>query len=159
MGSNTEENKENTQTKSVKEEEGETPAPMEITIIKEETEKKVQQTQNPPWALLVPVIAGENIKIRGDEFTVGRSNRCTLKVNDKHVSSVHFKITREQIGPGGSKVASIIDLSSNGTFLNSKKVIFNNIIFLNIFFFFPFNFLKKINGCCTFLKKIILNFF
>ena len=120
MGSNVEEenNKEATG-KAMEEEEGERTATIE-TVPKEIEKKEVEP--NPPWALLVPVTSGENIKIRGEEFTVGRSNRCTLKLDDKHVSSVHFKISREQIGPGGSKVASIIDLSSNGTFLNSKRM-------------------------------------
>lgn len=51
-----------------------------------------------------------------DEFTIGRSDACKLKLTDIRVSNVHCLIKLH----AGTYV--LLDNSSNGTFLNGKEV-------------------------------------
>jgi len=50
-----------------------------------------------------------------EEYTIGRSKRCSLRLSDLRVSGVHCRIRRE-----GSTV-TIVDKSTNGTFVNGKR--------------------------------------
>ena len=59
-------------------------------------------------------------------FTFGRAPNCTLQIDKQNfpqllnVSKVHFQIVKED------DMVYLIDLSKNGTFINSEKVGRNN---------------------------------
>lgn len=51
-----------------------------------------------------------------DETLVGRSGDCTICINDKRLSNKHCTIKK------GDSEITITDLSTNGTFIASKKI-------------------------------------
>ncbi len=66
------------------------------------------------------------IRLESDVFTVGRSNNNTYVItenfrNCKAVSKVHF-IIRKEAAPGGATRVTLQDKSTNGTFVNKKRV-------------------------------------
>ena len=74
-----------------------------------------------PWGMLVP--SDENlshVSLEEKEFTLGRSNRCSFRIAHAHISGLHFKITLQEVK--NLTIVSIVDLSSNGTFVNQVRV-------------------------------------
>jgi len=60
---------------------------------------------------------GQSFALRGERVVIGRSERCDLRVDDSSVSSEHARISRDE---GGWRVVNL--LSTNGTFVNEKKI-------------------------------------
>jgi len=74
-----------------------------------------------PWGMLLPKCDSiPHTSLIDPEFTLGRSNRCNLRLSHPHISGVHFKISLQQIK--NVKVVSIVDHSSNGTFVNQVRL-------------------------------------
>ena len=72
--------------------------------------------------MLVPNQEGApHIQLSDSEFTIGRSNKCSFRVNDSHISGTHLTITFQQMSRTLTLV-SLTDHSSNGTFLNRIRV-------------------------------------
>ncbi|CAF0805339.1 unnamed protein product [Rotaria sp. Silwood1] len=72
-----------------------------------------------------------SIDLIDNEYTLGRGKTCTIVLNSNEIqtskyflaySSKHFQIIRDET----TKYAYIIDLSSNGTYINGEKIGKNN---------------------------------
>ena len=86
-------------------------------------ETRDESDQALPWGSIHAVNPNlPNHEIVTDIVTIGRSASCSVTVMDKRVSSVHCKISR--LDDPQQYMASIIDLSTNGTYLNGEKVCF-----------------------------------
>ncbi|XP_046389739.1 ovarian-specific serine/threonine-protein kinase Lok-like [Ischnura elegans] len=82
------------------------------------------------WGRLFPLCAIKNtgvVDLEHDSYTFGRLSSCDVvfsrNMTNDHlqlVSKIHFKITRKQLA--SVFVVYLEDLSSNGTFVNSRKV-------------------------------------
>ena len=74
-----------------------------------------------PWGMLIPSDESiQHVSLIEKEFTLGRSNRCTLRISNPHISGVHFKISLQEVK--NVTLVSIVDHSSNGTFINQVRV-------------------------------------
>lgn len=91
----------------------------------EDVESKKQESEDPnkPWGMLIPNCdeSLQHQSLTEKEFTLGRSNRCTMRISNPHISGVHFKITLQEVK--NITLVSIVDHSSNGTFINQVRVI------------------------------------
>ena len=71
--------------------------------------------------MLVPNEEGAaQIPLSSNEFTIGRSARCSHRIKDNHISGTHLRITIK--AHQSLTIVTVVDLSSNGTFLNQVKV-------------------------------------
>lgn len=71
------------------------------------------------WASLIPLVDTQPLPtyaLTKDEILIGRNGDCDICINDKRLSSKHCIIKKQ-----GSS-AMITDLSTNGTFIASKKI-------------------------------------
>src|SRR4051812_35556067 len=71
------------------------------------------------WGTLVPLVNSQPLPtytLSKAEILIGRSPDCLICINDKRLSGKHCSISRE-----GNQI-QITDLSTNGTFIASKKV-------------------------------------
>ncbi|XP_075220286.1 serine/threonine-protein kinase Chk2-like isoform X1 [Lycorma delicatula] len=91
------------------------------------------------WGKLYPL--GYNLQPRdlaGKVYLVGRGPSCDIQLTSQHmepvilstVSKIQFKIEVEK-DESGSSIFSLLDLSSNGTFVNKKKVGKNKKVYLS----------------------------
>ncbi|KAH7830954.1 putative protein kinase 1 [Monocercomonoides exilis] len=62
-----------------------------------------------------------NVNIEKSEIIIGRHRRCDIVVDDPRISSKHCKI---YLAPGGihGETAFLLDTSTNGTYLNKKRM-------------------------------------
>lgn len=71
------------------------------------------------WGSLVPLVDTQPLPtyvLSKDETVIGRSGDCAICINDKRLSSKHCSIKKE------GETVKITDLSTNGTFIGSKKI-------------------------------------
>ncbi len=77
----------------------------------------IDQLQKLIWAKLIPLSKGlATYELSYDKTLVGRSAECFIRINDKRLSGKHCIIYRRE-----SK-AFVLDLSTNGTFVNNNKI-------------------------------------
>ncbi len=62
-------------------------------------------------------VKGRNFPLKGGRCVIGRANSCDIPLTDSSVSSEHARLTA---GDEGWRVANL--LSTNGTFLNGKRI-------------------------------------
>ncbi len=68
--------------------------------------------------VIVNLPTGKKIfSFENEEISIGRSKLCDIRVNDGHLSRIHFKIKRL-----GSKLLLVDQKSTNGTLINEKRV-------------------------------------
>lgn len=75
------------------------------------------------WGSLIPLANTQALPtytLAKEETQIGRNPDCGICINDKRLSGKHCLIKKE-----GDKI-TITDLSTNGTFLGSKKIGKNN---------------------------------
>jgi hypothetical protein len=74
------------------------------------------------WGYLIPLLPrGKLVAINKKLFTVGRSVKSSHVVSNKDnetISKFHFDMVKGE----GSQMAYVVDRSSNGTFVNERKV-------------------------------------
>lgn len=71
-------------------------------------------------------------------YKIGRGPDCDIQITGKHVdtavlpviSKIQFRVELE-IDNSGARIFSIVDTSSNGTFVNKKKIGKNNKVYLS----------------------------
>ncbi|KAI9173168.1 hypothetical protein H9P43_007299 [Blastocladiella emersonii ATCC 22665] len=88
--------------------------------------------QNGPavWAFLIRHSDNERFNLTKDEYTVGRAVGCDIPILSFECSKLHLKITRlveepSQANPAaepGETRAMITDLSTNGTFVDGRRL-------------------------------------
>ena len=72
----------------------------------------------PDWTLVVSDERGERrVPLTGESFTIGRSARCDLVLQDPNVSMRHASIERR-----GTTLTVVDDGSTNGTFLDGDRI-------------------------------------
>ena len=92
-------------------------------------DNKIKEEKKKAWGQLVAINAKvPNFELIEDEISIGRGTKCSLKIGDVHISSLHCKIYRE------NNLVWIEDFSSNGTFLNGRKVPFPPPLIIIIFY-------------------------
>ena len=62
-------------------------------------------------------VSGKSFALSGNTIVVGRSPDCTIRLDESSVSSEHARLVRDD---GGWRVINL--LSTNGTFVNDKKI-------------------------------------
>lgn len=62
-------------------------------------------------------VRGQSFTLKSTRVTVGRIESCDLRLNDTSVSSEHARLVRDS---AGWRVVNL--LSTNGTFINDRKV-------------------------------------
>jgi predicted component of type VI protein secretion system len=71
------------------------------------------------WGTLTPLVNTQPLptySLTQSEVLIGRNPECVICINDKRLSGKHCTLSRQ-----GDKY-TLTDLSTNGTFLNDKKV-------------------------------------
>jgi len=83
----------------------------------------IVKDEEKPWGLLCSKNdqSSENKKLAGDSLTIGRSTSCNIVLADKRLSQKHCRIFQEKDKEGNTTIM-VQDLSSNGTYLNEKKI-------------------------------------
>jgi hypothetical protein len=111
--------KNNQQLKKKKEENRE-----EFKIVNEKKEGKIEKIEEKEdWGVLESLGVGEDLRLRGEEITIGRSRSCTFRFEEiKPISSIHCKIVKIINRKEPTKFGILMyDLSSNGIELNGRK--------------------------------------
>eukprot|EP01064_Diplonema_japonicum_P035719 TRINITY_DN7829_c0_g1_i2.p1 TRINITY_DN7829_c0_g1~~TRINITY_DN7829_c0_g1_i2.p1 ORF type:complete len:558 (+),score=55.54 TRINITY_DN7829_c0_g1_i2:49-1722(+) len=76
------------------------------------------------WGTLHRVTGEEMEKkyeLRGDSILIGRGSDMAIVLKDRRASNLHFKLERDGEGMG----ACIVDLSTNGTYVNGHRLVKN----------------------------------
>ncbi|KAH3757073.1 protein kinase 1 [Pelomyxa schiedti] len=74
------------------------------------------------WGRLISMVPGiPTLELRNEEITLGRDPHCDFPFYNPRVSGQHCKIVREDSGCG-TKLVFLVDLSSNGTWLQGTKI-------------------------------------
>jgi predicted component of type VI protein secretion system len=77
----------------------------------------IDQLKRHVWAKLIPLSKGlATYELSYDKTLVGRSAECFIRINDKRLSGKHCIINKRDDN------IYILDLSTNGTFVNNNKI-------------------------------------
>ena len=97
---------------------------------KELKRSEEEQKEEEEWGELESIGEGKNLKLKGEEITIGRSRSCTFRFEEvKALSSIHCKLVKIINRKEPNKFGVLLyDLSSNGIELNGRKVIEDEVI-------------------------------
>ncbi|ORX85673.1 kinase-like protein [Anaeromyces robustus] len=96
-----------------------------VMVIYNENNKKLEPSfanlslsNEEVWMELIPINNNySKLLIKKDSFTIGRNSSCLISINDLVISNYHADIKRDTNG-----IIYLIDKSSNGTYINHKKI-------------------------------------
>lgn len=78
-----------------------------------------RKTRKPPGRVVV--VEGDELKGKsfdlGDEVTIGRSDKCTVKLEDTYISQMHARL----FGRGDRVMVEDLG-STNGTYINGRRI-------------------------------------
>eukprot|EP01084_Bolivina_argentea_P126420 223848_1 len=80
----------------------------------------------PAWGRLVPTSSSTQygvLELTTNETSFGRdTSQCEIELNEPQISGIHTKITRNLCEDKDSHCGTVFDLSTNGTYINKKKI-------------------------------------
>jgi len=88
------------------------------------SEPESESNEPVPWGKLISAVHTiPHCEMIENRFVVGRGGKCNLKIFEKQISGVHFRIIRD-VGTDSNEppIVYLEDHSSNGTFVNGIKI-------------------------------------